>query len=137
VDFLKSFGLKHYVVLSTSLTNLTHDAIRHALNYLDVNGFVDFSDFNGDGDGFVDSIAFGLPDVTIQGDSFRLHKSEHKFLQELPEATWDEALGECTVACYDPDAPQDPTKNGPFGNWQWLVVGCVGSLRRRKRNACS
>ena len=41
-----------------SLTTLTHDAIRYALNYLDVNGLVDFSDFDGDGDGFVDSIAF-------------------------------------------------------------------------------
>jgi hypothetical protein len=40
------------------LTTLTHDAIRYALNYLDVNGLVDFSDFDGDGDGFVDSITF-------------------------------------------------------------------------------
>jgi hypothetical protein len=76
------------------------------------------------------SVKFG--DVTIQGDSSRFHKSEHKFLQELPEVTWDESLGECTVAYYDPDAPQDPTKNGPFGNWQWLVVGCVGSLKKEK-----
>jgi hypothetical protein len=134
VDFLKSFGLKCYVVLSTSLTNLTHDAIRQALNYLDVNGFVDFSDFDGDGDGFVDSIAFGLPHVTVQGDSSRFHKSEHKFLQESPEATWDEVLGEslspvATRMCL---LKTPPSKNGPFGNWQWLVVRCVGSLKKEK-----
>jgi M6 family metalloprotease-like protein len=41
-----------------TVTTLTHDAIRYALNYLDVNDLVDFSDFDGYGDGFVDSITF-------------------------------------------------------------------------------
>uniref|UniRef100_A0A7R9WG80 Phosphatidylethanolamine-binding protein n=1 Tax=Pseudictyota dubia TaxID=2749911 RepID=A0A7R9WG80_9STRA len=27
------------------------------------------------------------------------------------------------LAFFDPDAPEDPTKNGPFGDWQWLVLG--------------
>ena len=74
-------------------------------------------------------VKFG--DVIIRGDASRFSKSKDKFLQELPEVSWDKSLGKCTLAYFDPDAPQDPTncKNGPFGNWQWLVTGSVGSAK--------
>jgi M6 family metalloprotease-like protein len=41
-----------------SLTTLTHDAIRFALEYLDQNNLVDFSQFDNDNDGFIDAVTF-------------------------------------------------------------------------------
>eukprot|EP00978_Attheya_sp_CCMP212_P034627 scaffold146013_cov57-Attheya_sp.AAC.2 len=82
------------------------------------------------------SVKFG--NVVIHGEESKFHKTADKYLQNLPQVTWDESLGECTLAYFDPDAPQDPTKNGPFGNWQWLVTGtgCVGCSLENKENEC-
>jgi hypothetical protein len=69
-------------------------------------------------------VTFGAVQVE-QGTTF--HKNKDLFLQKPPEIEFGSSLGKCTVAYFDPDAPEDPALNGPYGNWQWLVTDCTES----------
>jgi M6 family metalloprotease-like protein len=49
---------QYYSNGSRGVSTMIRDAIRYALQYLDSNGLVDFSYFDADGDGMIDSITF-------------------------------------------------------------------------------